>query len=404
MTAQKLPVGTAALSYRWNGQPVTSETRLSFGKADGTGDIPIDVVHLDTASEVASQQLTFCEFKRIEDVINGVGARTLDAQVVDQIKYVARRDYRNVVVYEVEMGDKVVPFFEVAFGDDRYDSRTMGAGELAICYLWWSIERLTPSSMVLIEEPECYLSPGSQEALCNFLIQSTVEKRLTLIGTTHSSKIVSSLDDDNLIFVYRRAQGVRVVSGPPPPALLETIGIAPPIDLIILVEDEAGETFCRLLLERLAQSLARRVEIARRNGDGGIVTALREIGGKFRSFAVVGLFDGDMQGRIPPEISAVSVLLPEAQPIEAAFRELVEADPAALANAIGFHDLGPILFALQGSNHHDWYEGLCKQLGMTKQQLFPQLFQLWFRNEDNAKAAKLVVDKLGSFSPSLRHD
>src|ERR1019366_10504144 len=101
--------------------------------------------------------------------------------------------------------------------------RTMGTGELAIFFFWWSIERASRDAVLLIEEPETYLSPGSQEALCNFLIQAAVEKHLTLVVTSHSPKIISSLSDENLVFVFRRAQGIKVVDGPPPPALLETI-------------------------------------------------------------------------------------------------------------------------------------------------------------------------------------
>jgi predicted ATPase len=80
-------------------------------------------------------------------------------------------------VYEVEVGEgRVAPFFEVALGNDRYDSRTMGAGELAILFLWWSIDRASEDTLILIEEPETYLSPGSQQSFCAYLIASAVEK------------------------------------------------------------------------------------------------------------------------------------------------------------------------------------------------------------------------------------
>jgi hypothetical protein len=221
------------------------------------------------------------------------------------------------------------------------------------------------------------------------------QQRLTVVATSHSAKLISSLADENLVFVFRQSQGIRVVDGPPPPALLETIGITPVVDTIVLVEDEAAATFSRQLLERIKPSLSRRIEIVIRGGDGNIVSALRQIGNSFKSVAVVGLFDGDLKGRIPEEVSEISTVLPGDRAIELIFRDMIEADPSALKNAIGADSIEAILFGLRGSNHHDWYEGLCRQLGLTKAQLFPTLVQLWLRRDDaNMLAAQEMVERI----------
>jgi len=400
ITAQKLQGGKASLSFQFHGEAKKSEVTFARGTVQGGTDLGVEVLHLDSASEVAEQQKLFCAFSTIEDLINGVGSKSLEGKILAKINYLARRDYRSVQLYEVEDGNGgAIPFFEVAFGDDRYDSRTMGAGELAIFFLWWSIERASENAMVLVEEPEVYLSPASQAALCNFLVESAVEKHLIFVVTSHSAEIISSLSDENLVFIFRRQQGIKVVDGPPPPALLETIGIAPSVDIIVFVEDDAAATFCGQLLERFKPSLARRVEISPRSGDGNIIAALRSVGDQFRAIKFVGLFDGDARARIPADVEASSVLLPGDKPIEIIFRELVEADPAALTNAIGSQNLEVILFGLQGRDHHDWYEGLCQQLGLTKAQLFPTLLQIWMRHEENATLASATVDALAKFAP-----
>lgn len=382
-TAQKLPSGTATLSFIANGAAQNSHVVLAPGSAEGGTEIGFEVLHLDSASEIAAQQTSLCNFTNIEDLINGVGSKTLDGKALETVNYIARREYRSVQVYEVETGDHVTPFFEVAMGNDRYDSRTMGAGELAAFFLWWSIERATENAFVLVEEPECYLSPASQQALCNFLIAATVEKHLTVVATSHSPQIISGVSDENLVFVFRNAQGIKVVDGAPPPALLEMIGITPQVDTIVLVEDVAASSFCRLLLEKINPSLSRRVEISVRDGDGNIVRALKELGENFSSLKVIGLFDGDLAGRIPEEVRRFAVLLPGDRPIEIIFREMIEAEPVTLQTAIGADNLEAILFGLRGSNHHDWYEGLCRHLGLTKAQLFPTLVQLWLRRDEN---------------------
>lgn len=394
-TAQKLPSGTATLSFLANNTANTSHVMFAPGSAEGGSELGVEVLHLDSASEIAAQQSSLCNFPNIEDLINGVGPKTLDGKALEAINYIARRDYRSVQVYEVETGDHVTPFFEVAMGNDRYDSRTMGAGELAAFFLWWSITRASENALILIEEPECYLSPASQEALCNFLLATTVEKHLTVVATSHSPQIISGLSDENLVFVFRNAQGIKIVDGAPPPALLELIGIAPQVDTIILVEDFAALSFCRLLLEKIRPSVSRRVEISVRDGDGNIVRALKELGGKFNSLKIIGLFDGDLAGRIPEEVHKFSTVLPGDQPIEVIFRTMIEGEPDALQNAVGADNVEAILFGLRGSNHHDWYEGLCRHLGLTKAQLFPTLVQLWLRrDEHNLALAQAMVESI----------
>jgi len=306
LTAQKLPGGTATLAFRVGESAKSSHVVLAPGATEGGTDLGVEVLHLDSASSIAAQQAALSKISNIEDLINGVGAKSLDGKALETINYIARRDYRSVQVYEVEAGDRVVPFFEVAMGNDRYDSRTMGAGELAAFFLWWSIERVAENALILIEEPECYLSPASQKSLCNFLIAATVEKHLTVVATSHSSQLISSVSDENLVFVFRNAQGIKVIDGPPPLALLETIGILPHVDTIVLVEDEAASSFLRLLLERIRPSLSRRVEISIRDGDGNIVRALKELGSNFRSLTVLGLFDRAGFGNLHRAISGAS--------------------------------------------------------------------------------------------------
>lgn len=391
---RKLQAGTATLSFKYANESKSCD--VTFGPEIIRQGTPpgVEVLHIDSASEVSAQQKLLGEFTDVEDLINGVGARLLEGKPLTTLNYLACRDYRSAQVYEVEGGNGVMPFFEVAFANDRYDSRTMGAGELALFFLWWSIERAPQGALVLIEEPECFLSPASQEALCNYLIEATVERQLTLVITSHSAPIISALSDENLVFIFRQAQGIKVVDGPPPPALLKTIGIEPPKDTIILVEDDSAEQFCRLLLERLRPSLARRAEISPRGGEGNIVAALRKVAGQFTSMNFIGLFDGDMRNRVPNEVANFCTLLPGDKPIEACFRDLVEADPNSLAIAIGTNGLDAILFGLQGKDHHDWYAGLCQELGMTKSQLFPVLFQRWIREEVNSTAAAATIDSL----------
>jgi hypothetical protein len=80
---------------------------------------------------------------------------------------------------------------------------------------------------------------------------------------------------------------------------------------------------------------------------------------------------------------------------------MVEATPHHLSEATGSEHVESILFALQGSNHHDWYEGLCRELGLNRLQLFPILFVIWMRLEENAEAASETYGQLLSVVSGL---
>ncbi|WP_159450488.1 ATP-dependent nuclease [Bradyrhizobium mercantei] len=393
-TSLKLSSGRASLTYRAHNLDQVSEVTFASGSLTGQGSFDYEVIHIDAAVETRLHQREFAGFQDVNDIINGVGSRNIDEKTLVEVNYVSRRDYREVKIYEIESDDGIIPFFEVAYGNDRYDSRTMGAGELAILFLWWTIDRAAENALLLIEEPETNLSAATQEAFSHYLLGATVDKRLSVIMTSHSPKIINSFDEEHHVFLFRQGANVRIVESTPPPVLLSMLGIEPHIDIVILVEDLAAHWFLRQILERHRPGLSRRIEISVRNGDGNIIKLLERIGSPFSAVKILGLFDGDLRGKIPNALTGISTFLPGEKPIERIFRAIVEADPSALEAVSGSQDVGPILFALQGAEQHDWYAALSDHLGLSKAQLFPMLFQLWERQPGNTENAVEMLNNI----------
>lgn len=402
ISVHKLPSGTATLGFHFEGVLTESIVTFTAGLPTGGTTVDIEVVHLDVSSALPAQQALMCSFESASDLTNGTGAKVLERKEIDTLNYLAKRDYKDVVLYEVDGEDQsIVPYFEIKLDDSSYDSRTMGAGEFAIFYLWWALTRVSENALVLIEEPECHLSPGSQAALCDFLLRMTDEKTLTIIMTTHSSKIVSKLDDDNLIFLYRDGKGVQIVRGKPSPALLETLGVETIVDTIIFVEDQAAVQFGRFLLDTFRPDLARRTEFVDRGGEGNITVSVRAFAG-IANVAMIGLYDGDVRGKVPEDAVTKPVFLPGDEPVERALRKLLEANTAQIKVALGRPDLGEILFGLKGGDPHEWYAGLCRSLGQSAEQLFPTLFRIWLREGDNESLARAVVENLADLYKTRR--
>jgi hypothetical protein len=309
------------------------------------------------------------------------------------LSFLARRDYRSVALYEVD-AEKPVPFFEVAYGSDRYDSRTMGSGELAVFSLWWALERSARGTIILIEEPETFLSPAIQEAFGHYLTSAVVEKELCAVVTSHSAEIIGQLGKENLRFLSRERTGVRVMTDQPPPILLQSVGIRSPVEALVFVEDNAARNFCRAILERFDPNLARKISIDVRKGDGEIIRALQVMADVRCPITFVGLIDGDMRHAVPADIAYLSAFLPGEQSVELLFREALEADSSFLAEASGVANIDSILAALEGSNHHDWFENLSKELGLTKDQLFPLLFRTWIRMDGSEESLNATCSRV----------
>ena len=388
---RKLTGGEASAALINNGQPETATIEFSASGFRITSNITAASVYIDPATETSAIQKEFCKFDSVEDITNGVGVRDIDPAKLAELNYILHRDYRSVSLYEVEM-DGTVPFFEVSYGNDRYDSRTMGSGEIAAFYLWWYLDRVEENTIVLLEEPEAFLSHACQQTLANHIVASTVRKKLCTVVSSHSPPLITSLSNDSLRFVSRDARGIQIIIDRPPPILLRSIGIHSPLKALLFVEDIAALSFCKNLLERHDPAMARAISVELRNGEGEITNTLRSLKGLETEIRFIGVYDGDMKGKISVDLASVSTCLPENEAIEVVFRNMVIANKAGFSEQTGAEHLETILAGLEGSNHHDWYEEICKELGLTKTQLLPQLFSLWFRDEGNREESRKTFE------------
>ena len=396
---RKLRSGGAFLSLQIDRQPHETEVSFNNGAVVRASGEPRSVIYINTGDTIFSLQESMCKFDSREDLLNGAGTKELVAEEIEEVNYILRRDYRRIAVSEVEL-EQIAPYFEVSYGDDDYDSRTMGAGELAALYLWWRIKSAPQNSIILVEEPETFLSPATQEVIGNFLVAEAFDHGHCVTITSHSGSIISPLPKDSLKFFYRAGGALRLAERPTP-ALLESIGIMKPVSALFFVEDEAAQVFLRLLLEHVDPLLSTTIAIVVRNGHGGIKSALSELSGLECPFRFIGMFDGDMRDEADLNHLEHAMFLPGQEPIETVFRLMVKADPEQLASMRGAPQgkIDEILYGAEGADHHDWYRALCKGLGLTMEQLLSTLFVLWQRTEVNAEAIKhwhaSVLQKLG---------
>lgn len=390
--SRKVGVGSASVSFKVGGLALQNDITFAPGAIALIGGQSLPVTFINTGAAIPQLQSELAEFDDREDLINGVGWRTVTAPDLADINYILKRDYESVTIWEVETSG-IVPFFEVVHGNDRYDSTTMGAGELAALYIWWKLSQMDKGAFVFIEEPETFLSTATQGAIGDFILSRAYDLSICVIMTSHSAPIISPLPNDSLKFLFR-SQGRLKLASKPTMGMLRSIGIDHPVTEILFVEDNAARVFTGLLLDHLDPQLAARIQIEVCNGHGGITTSLVE----FKSFEGpvrgIGMYDGDHRAQIAEDLKTEpdrrAMCLPGDEAIEVTFRKLLRAQMAEVATlrAVPQEHLEGILHAAEGADHHDWYEAVCRGLGLNKDQLLANLFTVWLRHDTNLAVAQ----------------
>ena len=355
------------------------------------------VTHVDTATDVTRVQAIFASITDLEAFLNGAGETRLGEKDCSELGHFTRRTYSSVVLYEVELADETVPFFEVQSFNQAYDSRTMGSGELASFLIWWNLARMQADSIMLLEEPESFLSPISRMAFVDTVLKHAFERPVCVVMTSHSGEIISALPEASIKFFRRDKTGVSLAQDMRSPALLETIGIETQKDILVIVEDAAATAFVKLWFERFEVTLSHRTEVVFKGGDGEVIKSIKGIGGRYNAFAIIGIFDGDIRGKIPKEVEEFAFFLPGEHAIEIMFRSFVVDRSEALQVKLPGSRIGDILFRLDGVDHHDWFEDFAKALNLSKDQLFHVLFNFWIEDEANYAMAQSELNGIKTY-------
>ena len=356
--------------------------------AEGVGTEVFAASYIETSKEPKSYQTHFRTFESVDEIVNGLAKVQLTDRELEELGFLLGKDYRSIDVYAYGE-DENWPFFEVSRGDDRYDTRTMGAGELACFHLWWRLKFADRNSLLLIEEPETYVSPYAQRAFAAVLMRFLCRSKCAAIVVSHSASFIQAVPLQSVVFVTKLGQNMEVVPRPPV-EFLKKIGMSLVIDTICCVEDNRGYDFLRAILYEFAYDLMQTTSIYVCGSESEVaksVTGATSLPDCPRLFAV---FDGDMRDKLPKELDGYCALLPGSGPPEKVFRVFVTENMAELSASVG-QDVRPILDSLEGANHHDWFTKLAENLNLAIPALFNVIFAIWVKIEENAEACRVLV-------------
>lgn len=349
---------------------------------------------MDSGSFTAKLSEVWANIKDIEEVLGEVQPLDLEGEDLDDVRYLTCRNYRYARMFEVDLGFSA-PYFEVGYGGANYDSRNMGLGELNALTYWWFLRRSERNSLLLIEEPEAFLSALSQEHLAHVLAKYIVKNRLAVVLSTHSGAFMKITPRASLIFLTRDGDGRVCVNEKPHASMMKSVGIYHRLSAIIYVEDFAAKCLANEIIRFCDPDLSLEVEVHDMGGDGEVSSALRPNLKLQSQVRFIAAFDGDLRGKVPKDISASSLFLPGDIAFEMALKDLFDRDYDKACDALNDPDAKQILASLEGLDHHDWLTSLASGLGRDVSSVINCLFPIWIETPE-------CLDASEEFCKSLR--
>ena len=319
-----------------------------------------------------------------EDLLDQNEEYSLLSRELEDICYLTGKRYQECKIWEFEDIEEIgtVPFFKVTIDQIEYDSRSMGRGEHFLFYLYWCINKCASGTIVIIEEPETYISICSQMHFSNYLGKQIAEKGMQVIVTTHSPYLLEHIKNSNIRIVSRMGN-IAVVTEPDDNMMAEDIlGIAQSYKGTLFVEDRVAYDFLSIILEDKAPYVLKKytLDIAD-GGEKAISCRLEFPSSEMIKYNFVGIYDGDMRERLDTsKLNWKWLFLPGDKALEETYREYLHTpgNIDVFCEKVGKEKQKVItmLATIEGNDYHDWFEELRKFLGIDGKMLVRIFYQI----------------------------
>lgn len=336
---------------------------------------PDNIHYLDCARNSEIQDYLIAQ-PDLEELLDQFEEYEFTDDEVRELNHIIGKRYDSCGVRMLDEVEKhgSIPYFKVSVSGTDYDSRGMGTGEHFLFYLFWSIKSLNAGSILIVEEPETYVSIASQERLLNYLAMQIAKNGITVILTTHSPYILKEIKNENIRMVSRMGNVVNVSTPGESVSAEDILGMRSANKGTLFVEDRVAGDFLSVCLEDCASSLLREYTIDVVGGEAEITGRLKFPHSDKIKYNFIGVYDGDMRTKLDDTgLCWKYCFLPGAEPIEIEFQRFAEQQSGykKLSEALNVDQdtMFAYIASLTGTDYHDWFEELRKRLAIDGKSL-----------------------------------
>lgn len=331
---------------------------------------------------------TNCEQNRFFDK----GMETSSVKYIDSMlsALVGGKAYSYCSIREIEDvdgSDLPFPFFQVEIDGIEYDTRSMGSGEHFLLYLFWCIKSTDKDTLLIIEEPETYISIFSQIHFADYIGKILAEDGIKVILTTHSPYILRNIKNENIRIVSRMGNNVSIIMPDNDITVEGILGIRLSCLGTLFVEDRVAADFLTVILEDKAPWILKQYSIDIVGGESAISERLKFPKSNNIHYSFIGIYDGDMRNSLTNrnELNWSYCFLPGGNATEENFRESIRVPEKLerLCVTLGkdSRKIIALLATIEGLDCHDWFLELRKHLSVEGRVLV-NAFYSTVMNED----------------------
>lgn len=356
----------------------------------------------DLVSLIRTQQ-------NFNEIFEGVNGLDYSSDKLDEINYITNNLYKKISVFNIEdeyPNFPIFPIFIVERDGLQYDSRSMGLGELSMLYLFWMLDYISKDSkniLLIIEEPESFISPLVQSRLINILVKYIVDKNLNCIISTHSEHILKKIPATSLKqLIYSPRKNEYKFIELKNLEILQTLGLSIPKKGILFFEDRAAELFLKQLINQSHLNAVENFYFHCSGDDSHIVSHLNEMPKALNNFQFIGVFDGDARKKVPRLLKdgTKSIFLPTEMAPEQIIMEYIDACDLESIDEYLHISIGSFDKAYQlvtGADHHEIFRNIANILGYDFDYLFTELCKMWIKDETSESQVSQFIIQFDAF-------
>lgn len=347
------------------------------------------VKYVDCMLSTAVQSFMI-EQANFEELLEQYDEYEVTKEELEDINYLIGKSYSHCSIREIEDvdgSDLPFPFFQVEIDGTKYDTRSMGSGEHFLLYLFWCIKSTDTDTLLIIEEPETYISIFSQTHFADYIGKILAEDGVKVILTTHSPYILRNIKNENIRIVSRVGNNVSIIMPDSDFTVEGALGISQNCLGTFFVEDRVAADFLTVILEDKAPWILKQYAIDIVDGESAISERLKFPKSNNIHYSFVGIYDGDMRNSLSnkDELNWGYCFLPGENAAEENFRECIRTPEKLekLCTALGKDQQKVIAFlaTIEGLDCHDWFLELRKHLSVEGRVLV-NAFYSTVMNED----------------------
>lgn len=315
----------------------------------------------------------------------------------DLYSYAIGKKYDRVTAFEIEIGENPIPYFNVQANGAEYCSEAMGLGEFSVFYLLWFLDFVPKNSVVLIEEPEAFISPRSQAAIANILAKFTDEKRLFMVITTHSPQILGQIPLQCVRVLIREGSTCSLRHATERAEHLAVLGVQTTPMRVAFVEDIAAHYALEAALREFSPWVLNGLSIVRGGSWSNILCTLNGIPRSGHPMEFLAVLDADrkekgdecewpllfMPGDAPPDVQMVDVVR-------------VNVDDFSAHLHINPETVRVVVSSLTGTDPHDWPHEFAKAVSLDIAYVLRAMAACWVKDERWVDEAKKLSQVIGT--------